>query len=89
MNWGANHKKVKRVSVEFEYSNLSDLRLVLARLSDLISQGNEICIDAVKDAENENKINVLKFSQEYVDTNRESLEREINGKLKFVIKANI
>lgn len=89
MNWGSKHKKVKRVSVEFEYSNFSDLRLVLARLNDLISQGNEICIDAVKDAENENKINVLKFSQEYVDTNRESLEREINGKLKFVIKANL
>ncbi len=89
MNWGAKHKKVKRVSVEFEYSNLSDLRLVLARLSDLISQGNEICIDSVKNAENEGKINVLKFSQEYVDSNRESLEREINGKLKFVIKASL
>lgn len=89
MNWGAKHKKVKRVSVEFEYSNLSDLRLVLSRLNDLISQGNEMYIDSVKDAENEGKINVLKFSQEYVDKSRESVEREINGKLKFVIKANI
>jgi Ser-tRNA(Ala) deacylase AlaX len=89
MSWGAKEKKVKRVSVEFEYSNFHDLRLVLARLSALLMEGNESYLEFIKDAENEEKSNVLKFSQEYVNTERESIEREINGKLKLVIKSNI
>jgi len=89
MNPQINKRRVKEVNISLEYTHEVDLRRILAVLSDLISQGNEMYSGDFKSLENEEIINRFNFVQFYPDLIHESKESEINGELKFVIKSKI
>lgn len=89
MNWQISKKRTKRVNVSFEWTNKSDLRLILDDLSDFIALGRENYLNYKTSAENKDKTHLVQFEQFYVDTIHESKESEINGELRFVIKSNL
>jgi hypothetical protein len=89
MNFKTNKMRVKEVNISLEYTRELDLRRILAVLSDLISQGNEMYCGDLKSVVNEEIINRFNFVQYYPDAIHESKESEINGELKLVIKSKI
>ena len=89
MNWQIKQKRTKKVNVSFEWTDKSDLRLILDDLRDLIGSGVETYHNQKKSIENADKWHEVEFSQEYVDRVHEQVERDINGELKLVIKSNI
>ena len=88
MNWGNKQKRTKRVTLSFEWSDKSDLRVILDDLRALIVSGVESYHDQKKSIEIEDKYHNVEFEQFYVDRVHEQVEREINGELKLVIKSN-
>lgn len=88
MNWGNKQKRTKRVTLSFEWSDKSDLRLILDDLRALIVSGVESYHDQKKSIEIADKWHEVEFKQEYVDKIHESTESDINGELKLVIKSN-
>lgn len=89
MNWQIKQKRTKKVNVSFEWTDKSDLRVILDDLRDLIGSGVETYHNQKKSIENADKWHEVEFSQEYVDRVHEQVERDINGELKLVIKSNI
>ena len=89
MNSENNKRRVKEVNISLEYTHELDLKRILAVLSDLISQGNEMYCGDLKSLVNEEIINRFNFVQYYPDLIHESKESEINGELKLVIKSKI
>ena len=88
MNWQIKQKRTKKVNVSFEWTDKSDLRLILDDLRDLIGSGVETYYNQKKSIEIADKWHEVEFSQEYVDRVHKQVEREINGELKLVIKSN-
>ncbi len=89
MNGHAGKKRTKRVSVSFEWSDKSDLRVILDDLRALIVSGVESYHDQKKSIEIADKWHEVEFTQKYVDKIHESTESDINGELKLVIKSKI
>jgi hypothetical protein len=89
MNWQIKKKRVKQVNVSFEWTEKSDLKLILDDLMHLISSGVESYYLQKKSVEIEDKYHLIEFTQKYSDSIHESIEREINGELKLVIKSKI
>jgi hypothetical protein len=89
MNGNGTKKRTKRVSVTFEWTVQTDLRLILDELKDLIGAGIEMYHNQKKSVQIEDKWHEVEFRQEYVDVIHDSVEREINGELKLVIKSKI
>ena len=85
----AKEKKRKEVHVVFEYYDKSDLNAILSDLREKLCQGIETYHSEIKAREIENKWQKLQFQQMYVNSERESVEREINGNITFVIKSKI
>lgn len=88
MNWGNKVKRTKRVNVSFEWTNKGDLIAILSDLKEFLSSGVETYHNQKKSVEMANKWHEVEFSQKFVDKVHEQSEREINGKLKLVIKSN-
>lgn len=88
MNWGNKQKRTKRVTLSFEWSDKSDLRVILDDLRALIVSGVESYHDQKKSIEIADKYHNVEFKQFYLDRIHEQVEREINGELKLVIKSN-
>ena len=85
----AKEKKRKEVHVTFDYHDISDLNAILIDLREKLCQGIETYHSEIKAREIENKWQKLQFQQMYVNSERESVEREINGNITFVIKSKI
>ena len=88
MNWGNKVKRTKRVNVSFEWTDKGDLIAILSDLKELIASGVETYHNQKKSVEIADKWHEVEFSQKFVDKVHEQSEREINGKLKLVIKSN-
>lgn len=88
MNWGNKQKRTKRVTLSFEWTDKSDLRVILDDLRALILSGVETYHNQKKSVEITDKWHNVEFKQFYVDRVHEQVEREINGELKLVIKSN-
>ena len=88
MNYGIKQKRTKQVTVTFEWTEKGDLIAILSDLSALISSGVETYHNQKKSILTEDKWHEVEFSQKYVDVIHDSVEREINGELKLVIKSN-
>lgn len=88
MNWQIKKKRIKCVNISLEWTDKSDLRLILDDLNNFIASGVESYHEFKKSIENEEKTHLVQFEQFYVDTIHESTESEINGELKLVIKSN-
>jgi hypothetical protein len=88
MNGNGGKKRTKRVSVTFEWTVQTDLRLILDELKDLIGSGIETYHNQKKSILTEDKWHEIEFSQKYVDKIHEEVESDINGELKLVIKSN-
>jgi hypothetical protein len=89
MNWQIKQKRTKQVTVTFEWTEKGDLISILSDLSALISSGVETYHNQKKSIQIEDKWHEVEFKQEYVDVIHDSVEREINGELKLVIKSKI
>jgi len=88
MNWTSKRKRTKQVQICFEWTDKSDLRVILDDLRALIVSGVESYHDQKKSIEIADKWHEVEFKQEYVDKIHESTESDINGELKLVIKSN-
>ena len=88
MNWGNKIKRTKKVQIHFEWTDKSDLKLILDDLRALILSGVETYHDQKKSVEIEEKWHEVEFTQKYVDRVHEQVEREIDGNLELVIKSN-
>jgi len=89
MNWQIKKKRTKQVSVTFEWTEKGDLISILSDLSALISSGVETYHNQKKSILTADKWHEIEFRQEYLDVIHDSVEREINGELKLVIKSKI
>ena len=89
MNWQIKKKRTKQVTVKFEWTDKGDLISILSDLSALISSGVETYHNQKKSILTADKWHEVEFKQEYVDVIHDSVEREINGELKLVIKSKI
>ena len=89
MNWQIKKKRTKQVTVSFEWTEKGDLISILSDLSALISSGVETYHNQKKSILTADKWHEVEFKQEYVDVIHDSVEREINGELKLVIKSKI
>ena len=89
MNWQIKKKRTKQVTVSFEWTEKGDLISILSDLSALISSGVETYHNQKKSILTADKWHEIEFKQEYVDVIHDSVEREINGELKLVIKSKI
>ena len=89
MNYGIKQKRTKQVTVTFEWTEKGDLISILSDLSALISSGIETYHNQKKSILTADKWHEVEFKQEYVDVIHDSVEREINGELKLVIKSKI
>jgi hypothetical protein len=88
MNWTSKQKRTKEVQIRFEWTDKSDLRLILDDLKEFISSGVEMYHDQKKSVQIEDKWHEVEFQQFYVDKVHEQAESEINGELRLVIKSN-
>jgi hypothetical protein len=88
MNWTSKRKRTKQVQICFEWTDKSDLRVILDDLRALIVSGVESYHDQKKSIEIADKWHEVEFQQEYIDKIHESTESDINGELKLVIKSN-
>lgn len=88
MNWGNKRKRTKQVQIRFEWTDKSDLKLILDDLRALILSGVESHHEQKKSIEIADKYHEVEFSQKFVDKIHESTESDINGELKLVIKSN-
>ena len=88
MNWTSKRKRTKQVQICFEWTDKSDLRLILDDLREFISSGVETYHNQKKSVQIKDKWHEVQFKQEYVDRIHEQVEREIDGELKLVIKSN-
>lgn len=82
-------KRIKKVSVTFEWTEKGDLIAILSDLRELISSGVEMYHNQKKSILTADKWHEVEFRQEYLDVIHDSVEREINGELKLVIKSKI
>jgi hypothetical protein len=89
MNWQIKKKRTKQVTVTFEWTEKGDLISILSDLSALISSGVETYHNQKKSILTADKWHEVEFKQEYLDVIHDSVEREINGELKLVIKSKI
>ena len=89
MNWTSKRKRTKQVQICFEWTDKSDLRVILDDLRALIVSGVESYHEQKKSLEIADKYHNVEFEQFYVHRVHESREREIDGELKLVIKSNI
>ena len=93
MNYGIKQKRTKQVTVTFEWTEKGDLISILSDLSALISSGVETYHNQKKSILTADKWHKFEFSQNYVKeahgVEYESIEKEINGELKLVIKSKI
>ena len=93
MNWQIKQKRTKEVHIKLEWTEKSDLTLILSDLKDLISSGVESYCGDKKSSENEDKHHKFEFAQFYHELrpieDYSSVEKEINGELKLVIKSKI
>lgn len=89
MNWKNRNQRNKEVNISLEYTHKADLKRILDVLSDLITSGSEIHSGSIKSVENKEIVNRFNFVQYYSDSIHQSKESEINGELKFVIKAKL
>jgi hypothetical protein len=89
MNWQIKKKRTKQVTVTFEWTEKGDLISILSDLSALISSGIETYHNQKKSILTADKWHEVEFRQEYLDVIHDSVEREINGELKLVIKSKI
>ena len=89
MNWQIKKKRTKQVTVTFEWTEKGDLIAILSDLSALISSGIETYHNQKKSVQIEDKWHEVEFKQEYLDVIHDSVERDINGELKLVIKSKI
>ena len=64
MNGNGTKKRTKRVSVTFEWTVQTDLRLILDELKDLIGTGIEMYHNQKKSVQIEYKYHELEFRQE-------------------------
>lgn len=88
MNWGNKIKRTKKVQIHFEWTDKSDLKLILDDLRALILSGVQSHHEQKKSLEIADKWHEVEFIQEYVDKIHEQVERDINGQLELVIKSN-
>lgn len=88
MNWQIRKKRTKEVNIFLEWTDKSDLRLILSDLNDLIISGIEMYSGDKKSIDREDKYHKYEFTQKYSEKIHEKVEREINGELKLVIKSN-
>lgn len=88
MNWGNKIKRTKKVQIHFEWTDKSDLRVILDDLRALILSGVQSHHEQKKSLEIKDKWHEVEFIQEYVDKIHEQVERDINGQLELVIKSN-
>ena len=88
MNWTSKQKRTKQVNVSFEWTDKTDLRLILDDVRMLILSGVESYHEQKKSLEIADKWHEVEFSQKFVDKIHESTESDINGELKLVIKSN-
>lgn len=89
MNWGTKEKRAKKVFIELEYIDKSDLNLILGDLKNLIASGVEMYSGDKQNATNQDICNKFEFRQMYIDRVHDTKESEINGLLKLVIKSNL
>ena len=93
MNWQIKQKRTKEVHIKLEWTEKSDLTLILSDLKDLIASGIESYHGDRKSSENEDKWHKFEFTQFYHELrpveDYSSVERDINGELKLVIKSKI
>jgi hypothetical protein len=93
MNWAKREKTTKEVQIRLEWTNKSDLTLILSDLRDLIASGIETHHGDRKSVENEGKTHKFEFMQYFVherpSQDYSSVEKDINGELKLVIKSKI
>lgn len=93
MNWQIKKKRTKEVHIKLEWTDKSDLTLILSDLKDLINSGMETYHGEKKSLESANKWHKFEMVQFY-QRNEESedyssVEKNINGELKLVIKSKI
>lgn len=88
MNWGNKIKRTKKVQIHFEWTDKSDLKLILDDLRVLILSGVQSHHEQKKSLEIKDKWHEVEFTQKYVDRVHEQVERDINGELKLIIKSN-
>lgn len=86
---GSRIKRRKEVHVVFEYFDNSDLKVVLDVLREKLSEGIETYHNGIKVRDMEENDQKIEFVQFYQKTNRETVEREINGELQIVIKSKV
>ena len=93
MNWQIKQKRTKEVHIRLEWTDKSDLTLILADLKDLIGSGIETYHGDKISLENKGKAHKFEFVQFYHELrpheNYSSVEKEINGELKLVIKSKL
>lgn len=89
MNGFGAPKRTKRVDISFEWTTKTDLRLILDDLKDLIGSGIEMYHDQKKSIQIADKWHEVEFTQKFVDRIHESVESDINGELKLVIKSRL
>ena len=86
---GAKEKKRKEVNVVFEYFDKNDLTAILDSLKMKLLEGMETYHLEIEAREIKNKWQKLQFQQIYVNSERETIEKEINGNLTFVVKSKV
>ena len=88
MNWTSKQKRTKQVQLSFEWTDKTDLRLILDDVRTLILSGVESYHEQKKSLEIADKWHNVEFMQSYVEKIHEQVESDINGELKLVIKSN-
>ena len=88
MNWTSKQKRTKQVQLSFEWTDKTDLRLILDDVRTLILSGVESHHEQKKSLEIADKWHNVEFMQSYVEKIHEQVESDINGELKLVIKSN-
>lgn len=93
MKWEKRDKTKKEVQIRLEWTEKSDLTLILSDLRDLIASGIESHHGEKKSSENADKWHKFEFAQYFVHERTyqdySSVEKDINGELKLVIKSKI
>jgi hypothetical protein len=87
MNWTSKQKRTKQVQLSFEWTDKTDLRLILDDVRALILSGVESYHEQKKSLEIADKWHNVEFQQSYIEKIHEQVESDINGELKLVIKS--
>ena len=89
MNWENKEKRAKKVFIELEYMDKTDLKAILSDLTNLIGSGIEMYSGDRQNAENNAIYSKFEFTQSYVEQVHKTNESEINGELRLVIKSKL